>query len=76
MSAGGQTRRFRDARRRSGLPPTSDIFRLGRHFAFGPSADVTTLLAESLPVDSAVACHVYHGCAMVHRHGQMGPASE
>jgi hypothetical protein len=35
MTAVGHTRRFRDVRLRSGLPPTADIFRLGQHFAFG-----------------------------------------
>jgi len=25
----------------SGLPPSSDVFGAGRHFAFGPEADVT-----------------------------------
>jgi hypothetical protein len=36
MSASGQTRRFRDVRLTSGLPPTADIFRVDQHFAFGP----------------------------------------
>ncbi len=37
QSALGQTRRFRDARRMSGLPPTADISGASRHFAFGPN---------------------------------------
>ena len=32
-----QTRRFRDVRLMSGLPPASDISGTGRHFAFGPT---------------------------------------
>jgi hypothetical protein len=40
-SALGQTRRFRDVRLRSGPPPTADISRPGRHFAFGPEADMS-----------------------------------
>jgi hypothetical protein len=36
----GQTRRFRDARRMPGLPPTADISGAGRHFAFGPTTDM------------------------------------
>src|SRR6476620_3367847 len=36
MSAWGQTRRFRDVRGISDLPPTADISGPGRHFAFGP----------------------------------------
>jgi len=39
MSALGQTRRFRDVRGMSGLPPTADISGHGRHFAFVPIAD-------------------------------------
>jgi len=40
MSALGQTRRFRDVRGMSGLPPTADISGHGRHFAFVPEADI------------------------------------
>src|SRR5258705_13824256 len=40
MSASGQTRRFRDVRGMSGLPQTADISGPGRHFAFGPIADL------------------------------------
>jgi hypothetical protein len=40
MSALGQTRRFRDVRGMSGLSPTADISGPGRHFAFGPNADI------------------------------------
>ena len=32
------SRRFRDVRRMSGLPPTSDVSGPGRHFAVGPKA--------------------------------------
>jgi len=39
-SALGQTRRFRDVCSMSGLPPTADVSRPGRHFAFVPRADV------------------------------------
>jgi hypothetical protein len=39
MSVLGQTRRFRDVRGMSGLPPTADISGHGRHFAFVPEAD-------------------------------------
>jgi hypothetical protein len=37
-SALGHSRRSRDVRPRSGLPPTADISRPDRHFAFGPIA--------------------------------------
>ena len=40
MSGLGQTRRFRDVRGMSGLPPTADISGHGRHFAFVPNADI------------------------------------
>jgi hypothetical protein len=36
----GQSRRFGDVRRMSGLPSRSDVSRPGRHFAFGPTADL------------------------------------
>src|SRR5258708_5918951 len=38
----GQTRRFRDVRLMSGLPPTADVSGPGRHFAFGPESDART----------------------------------
>ena len=41
MSELGQTRRFPDVRRMSGLPPSSDVSGAGRDFAFGPEAEVT-----------------------------------
>jgi hypothetical protein len=40
MSASGQTRQFRDVSDMSGLPPTSDVSRPGRHFAFVPEGDI------------------------------------
>ena len=40
MSALGQSRRFRDVRGMSGLPPTADISGHGRHFAFVPKAEI------------------------------------
>jgi hypothetical protein len=40
VSALGQSRRFRDVRGMSGLPPTVDISGHGRHFAFGPISDL------------------------------------
>src|SRR5260370_7950829 len=40
MTDKGQTRRFRDVRGMSGLPPTADISGHGRHFAFVPSTEV------------------------------------
>ena len=43
MSVSGQTRRFRDVRGMSGLPQTADISGPGRHFAFGPKADIAPL---------------------------------
>src|SRR5258705_6084243 len=36
----GQTRRFRDVGGMSGLPLSADISGRGRHFAFGPNAEV------------------------------------
>jgi hypothetical protein len=43
MSALGQTRRFREVGGMSGLPLTADISGPGRHFAFGPTADIVAL---------------------------------
>jgi hypothetical protein len=40
MSALGQSRRFGDVRRMSGLPQTADISGPSRHFAFVPKADL------------------------------------
>src|SRR5688500_9895615 len=40
MTALGQTLRFHDVRRMSGLPPTADISGSHRLFAFGPIADL------------------------------------
>ena len=48
-SALGQTRRFRDVRGMSGLPQTADISGRGRHFAFGPQADIVAFEAAGLP---------------------------
>ena len=39
----GQTRRFPDVRRMSGLPPSSDVSGAGRHFAFGPRAVIACM---------------------------------
>jgi hypothetical protein len=41
MSDLGQTRRFRDVRGMSGLPPPADISGHGRHFAFVPEAVIS-----------------------------------
>jgi hypothetical protein len=40
MSALGHERRFDHLTIRSGLPPTSDISGVGRHFSFVPGSDV------------------------------------
>ena len=50
MSVLGHSRRFRDVRRMSGLPRTADISGAGRHFAFGPKSEVSTLKLEPKPV--------------------------
>ncbi len=47
-SAKGQTRRFRDVRGMSGLPPTADISGPGRHFAFGPTTDIPAPAGRSI----------------------------
>jgi hypothetical protein len=46
MSAVGQTCRSRDVCRMSDLPQTADIYGPGRHFAFGPLADIAPTGAE------------------------------
>jgi hypothetical protein len=48
MSDLGQSRRFRDVRGMSDLPPTADISGHGRHFAFVPFPDVV-LATETRP---------------------------
>ena len=63
MSAQGQTRRFRDARRMSGLPPTADIFGAGRHFAFGPIRDIVAPFRPDVRV-AATSGHPWAGWAM------------
>jgi hypothetical protein len=37
----GQSRRFGDVRRMSGLPPTADISGHGRHFVSVPGPDIS-----------------------------------
>jgi hypothetical protein len=44
----GQSRRFRDVRRMSGLPQIADISGPGRHFAFGPQADIADASIQGL----------------------------
>jgi hypothetical protein len=43
MPAWGRSRLFGDVRRMSGLPPTSDVSRPGRHFAFVPLPEVASV---------------------------------
>src|SRR5258705_13836455 len=47
MSQMGQTRRFRDVRGMSGLPPTADISGHGRNFTFVPIPDIGWQLGRS-----------------------------
>src|SRR3979411_402900 len=42
----GQTRRFRDVHGLSDLPPTSDVSRSNRHFAFGPGPVISRMLSR------------------------------
>src|SRR5260370_3121727 len=50
----GQTRRFRDVRRTSGLPRTADIFGPGGHFAFVPKAERQDTVVSPLKVAVSV----------------------
>jgi hypothetical protein len=65
MSELGQTRRFRDVRGLSDLPPTSDVSRSDRHFAFVPKAEVVRwaigLQHDALPSSTSAAYSAVSG---------------